>query len=183
MGHRFGWCRLKCHLARARRPLHAICLDRDARTVSSSSNSCAPTGLRCLPAERPSHEPACKCVPQVVPTKVLDPRFHHRRRQINAARFQAVRRSWPTGTHGLSRRPCGAQPSGRQPQHHLTGRVWVLRPQDVQHPTSKVYHVPSQAVLTALPQTGSNSARCKGQLAWMAFRNFFSSSTSAGGYM
>jgi hypothetical protein len=30
---------------------------------------------------------------------------------------------------------------------------FVLRPRDVRHPTSKVYHVPRQAVLTALPQS------------------------------
>jgi len=34
------------------------------------------------------------------------------RRRTNAARFKAVRRSWPTGTHALSRRPGRAQPSG-----------------------------------------------------------------------
>jgi hypothetical protein len=35
-------------------------------------------------------------------------------------------------------------------------RFFVFRPRDVQHPTFKVYHVPSKAVLTALPQTGDS---------------------------
>ncbi len=32
--------------------------------------------------------------------------------------------------------------------------LFTLRSRDVQHPTSRVYHVPSQVVLTSLPQSG-----------------------------
>src|SRR6476659_9108202 len=63
----------------------------------------------------------------------------------------------------------------------LTGRVWVLRPRDVQHPTFEFYHVPGQTVLTALPHTvlisRSSSRACEDHFASITFRSFFSSST------
>ena len=122
------------------------------------------------------------------PTKFLGPLPHSPRLQTNAAHFQAVHQFSLTETHALFCHPGHAQPSGPQSKKDganfsglLTGRVWVLRPRDVQHPTFEFYHVPGQTVLTALPHTvlisRSSSRACEDHFASITFRSFFSSST------
>jgi hypothetical protein len=44
-------------------------------------------------------------MPQVMPTKVLDSRFHHRYIEPVSPIFKRFTPFWLTGTHALSRRP------------------------------------------------------------------------------
>ena len=130
---------------------------------------------------------ARKCMSQVVPTKLLDLRFGHRVVEPVPpifARFHGLRR--------LEHTPSAFAPAMHNPQGGNRSIIWrdaywlfVLRPRNVQRPTSKVYHVPRKAVLTALPRKAnmsylqafcdskpvfiarSHSGRCKGHLASM----------------
>jgi hypothetical protein len=92
---------------------------------------------------------------QAVPTKVLDLRFGHRVVEPVPPIFERL-----PGLRRLEHTPFAFAPAMHNPQGGNRSIIWrdvywlfVLRPRNVQHPTSKVYHVPCEAVLTALPQT------------------------------
>src|SRR6267143_1247658 len=96
-----------------------------------------------------------KCMSQVVPTKVLDLRFGYRVVEPVPPIFERL-----AGLRRLEHTPSDFAPA----MHTLRAATAAsfsgtcigsrsFRPRNVQHPTSKVYHVPREAVLTALPQT------------------------------
>jgi hypothetical protein len=78
---------------------------------------------------------ARKCMSQVVPTKVLDLRFGHRVVEPMPPIFERL-----PGLRRLEHTPFAfagyAQPSGRQPQNHLAGRVLALRSSSAVRSTS-----------------------------------------------
>lgn len=138
-----------------------------AARLSSDTTVCSLFGLRCAcriiniklwcrnsPAmasrERPSFANALRMYVASRANESSCPLHPQPHRRTNSPHFQAVRTASPIGAHALLPQPGCAQPSGPQPQQYLTGRVWVLRPQDVQHPTSEFYHVRRQGVLIAL---------------------------------
>jgi hypothetical protein len=88
--------------------------------------------------------PARKRVPQVAPTKVLDPRLKHPNLKLVSHVFERF-----AGLDRLEHTPSTIAPVAHHPkgghrsiiQRGVYG-FFVLRQRDVQHPTVKVYHVP-----------------------------------------